>query len=151
MGLNAADGEDPGKFPVQGRDEDHGETTAAKEGQELVIPAVDGNNEGDQNGGDKDLNDPEAEYCRTIHCNAADYGPMRTGYPATRRAGVLAVVGTGGDIPEGSAREGGNNSGRNVNGSGFGVRGRAGRGRGRKRREGVLGSERVQWSGEEDD
>ena len=71
---------------------------------------------------------------------------------AARRAGVSAVVGTYGDRPEGSAREGGGRSGGNGNGRGFGVRGRAGGGRGRKRGGGgVPGSERVQWSGAEDD
>ena len=36
VGRNATDGEGPGKFPVQGREEDHRETTAAKEGRELT-------------------------------------------------------------------------------------------------------------------
>ena len=31
VGNNAADGEGPGQFPVQGREEYHGETAAAKE------------------------------------------------------------------------------------------------------------------------
>ena len=68
---------------------------------------------------------------------------MQAGHTAARRAGVSVVVGTDGDRPEGSAREGGGNR----NGSGFLVRGRAGRGRGRRRRGGVPGSERVQWRG----
>ena len=151
MGINSADGEGPGQFPVQGREEYHGETTAAKEGRELDIPADSGNNEVDGNGGDKDLNSPEAEYGRTIHCDAADYGPVRTGHPEARRAGVSAVVGTDGYRPEGSARKGGGSSGGNGNVSGFGVRGRVGQGRGRRRRGGVPGSERVKWSGAEDD
>ena len=88
VGINVADGEGPGQFPVQGREEDHGETAAAKGGQELKIPAFGGNNEGDGNGGYKDLNSMEAEYSRAIHCNAANYGPMQTGHPAARRAGV---------------------------------------------------------------
>ena len=118
----------------------------AKEGRELDIPTDGGNNEVDGNGGDTDLNSPEAEYGRAIHCNAADSGPMRAGHLAARRAGVSAVVGTYGDRPEGRAGEGGGSSGGNGNGSGFGVRGRAGQGRGRKRIGGVPGSERVQWS-----
>ena len=118
-------------------EEDHGETTAAQEGGELDIPADGGNNEGDGNGGDADLNSLEAEYGRAIHCDAADSGPMQAGHPVARRAGVSAVVGTDGDRPEGSAREGGRSSGRNVNGSRFGVRGQAGQGRGRIRRGGV--------------
>ena len=44
VGINAAGGEGPGKFPVQGREEDHGETTVVKEGRELDIPADGGNN-----------------------------------------------------------------------------------------------------------
>ena len=149
--INVADGEGPGQFPFQGREEDHRETAAEKEGREMDIPAVGGNNEGEGNGGDKELNSVEAEYGRAIHCDAADYGPMRAGHPAARRAGVSTVLGTDGDIPVGSTREGGGNSGGNGNGSGFGVRGRSGRGRGRKMRGGVPGSERVQWSGAEDD
>ena len=39
VGINAADGEGPGQFPVQGRKEYHGETTVAKEGREMDIPA----------------------------------------------------------------------------------------------------------------
>ena len=77
---------------------------------------------------------------------------MRTGHPAARRTGVSAVVGTDGDILEGSAVEGGGNSGGTGNGggSGFGARGRTGRVHGRNRGGGVSGSERVQWSGVED-
>ena len=65
-----------------------------KEGQELDIPAVGGNNEGDRNGGDKDINSTEAEYGRAIHCNSADSGPVQTGHPEARRTGVSLVVGT---------------------------------------------------------
>ena len=61
VGINAADGEGPGQFTVQGREEYHGETTAVKEGRELDIPANSGNNEGYGNGGDTDLDSPEAE------------------------------------------------------------------------------------------
>ena len=67
VGINAADGDGPGQLPVQGRKEDHGETTAAKEGRELDIPADGENNEGDRNGGDTDLNYTEAEYGLVIH------------------------------------------------------------------------------------
>ena len=56
VGLNAADGEVPGKFPVLGRDEDHGETTAAKEGRYLGITTAVGGTEGGRNGGDTDIN-----------------------------------------------------------------------------------------------
>ena len=88
MGVNGADGEGPGQFPVQGRKVDHGETAAAKEVKELDLPAFGGNNEGDMIGGDKYINYPEAEYDREIHCDAADPGPVRKGHPAARRAGV---------------------------------------------------------------
>ena len=101
----------------------------------MDIPAICRNNEGHGNGGDKDINSPEAEYGRAIHCDAADSGPVRKGHLAARRAGVLAVVGTDRDRTERSAREGGGSSGGNGNGRGFGfgVRGRAGRVRRRKR------------------
>ena len=36
------DGEGPGHFPVQVREEDHGGTTTAKEGRELGIPTAGG-------------------------------------------------------------------------------------------------------------
>ena len=62
----------------------------------MDIPADGGNNEGDGNGGDTDLNYLEAEYGCTIHCDAVGYGPLRTGHPAARRAGVSAVVVTDG-------------------------------------------------------
>ena len=58
LGLNAGDGEGPGYFPLQGHEEDHGETTVAKEGRELDIPAAGGENEGGGNGGDTDINSP---------------------------------------------------------------------------------------------
>ena len=149
LGINVADGEGPGQFPVQGRESDHWETAMAKEGRDMDIPANGRNNEGYGNGGNTDLNSPEAEYGRTIHCDAANSGLMRTGHLAARRAGVLVVVGTDGDRTEGSAREGDGSSGGNGNRSGSRVRGRSGRGRGRKRRGGVPGSERVQWRGVE--
>ena len=44
VGTNVADREGPGQFLVQGREEDHGETVAAKEGRDLDIPTVGGNN-----------------------------------------------------------------------------------------------------------
>ena len=81
MGINTADEEGPGQFPVQGHEEDHGETTAAKEGQELDIPAAGGGNEGGGNGGDTYINSPEVEYGCAIYCDADDYGPMQAGHP----------------------------------------------------------------------
>ena len=61
VGINAADVESPGQFPIQVCEEDHREKTAEKEGRELYIPAHGGNNEGDGNGGDTDLNSLESE------------------------------------------------------------------------------------------
>ena len=124
-----------------------GETTAAKGGWEVDIPAAGGDNERGGNGGDTEFNSPKAEYGRAMHCNAADSGPMRADHPADRRSGVSTVVGTDGDRPEGSARKGSGSSG--GNGNGFGVRGRAGQSRGRRKPGGAPGSERVQWSGVE--
>ena len=74
-----------------------------KEGKELGIPTAGGGTEEGGNGGDTDINYPEAEYGRAIYCNAADSGPMRAGHPAARRTGISAVVGAGGDRPGGSA------------------------------------------------
>ena len=110
VGVISADGEGPGKFPVQGREKDHGETAASKELQDLDIPSVGGNTAGDRNGGNKNIHYPEVEYSRAIHCDAADSRPVQTGHPTARRAGVSAMVGTDGDRPEGSAREGGGSS-----------------------------------------
>ena len=112
------------------------------EGRELDISTVGGNNEQGGNGGDKDLNSPEVEYGRAIHCDAANSGPIQIVHQSARRAGVLAVVVTDRDRPEGSERERGGSSGGNR--SGFGVKGRARRCHGRKRRRGVPGSEWVQ-------
>ena len=142
MGLNAADGEGPGNFSVQGREEYHGETTAAKEERELGITTASGGTEGGRYGGDTDINYPEAEYGRAIYCEAADSGPMRAGHLAARRAGVLAVVGADGDRPGRSAKTGGGIS----SGIGDGFRGGFGRGCWRRRRRGVPGIEQVQWS-----
>ena len=151
MGVDGEDGKGPRHFSVQGREEDNREAAATTEGRELVLPDVGGSNEVDRDSWDTDINPPEAEYGREIHCNATDSGHVRTGHPAARQTGVLAVVVTDGDILEGSAGEGGGSSGGTGNGVGFGfgVRGRTRRGRGRNRGGGVPGRERVQWSGVE--
>ena len=60
MGVDGADGEVPGQFPFQSFEEDHGEAAVTKEVQELGIPAVGGSNEGDGDGGDTNINYPEA-------------------------------------------------------------------------------------------
>ena len=145
VGVDGADVKGPGQIPVQGREEDHREAAAAKEGRELGIPAVGGSNEGDGDGGDTDINSPEAEYGRAIHCDAANSRPVRTIHPAARHAGVSEVVGTDGDRLEGSGGGGRGRSGGTGNGGRFGggVRGRTGGDRGRNRGEGVPRSERV--------
>ena len=61
VGVDGKDGEVPGQFSVQGREEDHGEAAVATEVQELVLPAVGESNEGDRDGWDTDINPPEAE------------------------------------------------------------------------------------------
>ena len=148
VGVDGADGEGPGQLPVQGCEEYHREAAVEKEGRELCIPADGGSNEGDGDDGDTDINSPEAEYSRAIHCDTADSGPVQTVHPTARRAGVSAVVGTYRDSLEGSAGEGGGRSGGTGNGgkSGGGVRGKTRGGRGRNRGGGVPGSKRVQWS-----
>ena len=75
---------------------------------------------------------------------------MRAGHPAARSAGVSDLVGAGGDRPGGSAEKGGGVSDKIGNGDGVigGVDQGADQGRGR-RRGGVSGSKRVQWSGVE--
>ena len=149
MGPNSLDGEGPGQFSVQGCEEDHWEKTAAKEGRELGIPTAGGVTEGSRNGGDTDVYYTEAEYSCAIYFDADDSGPMREVHLASRSAGVLEVVGAGGDRPGGSAETGGGISDE----IGDGVRGGVGRGsdRGRgRRRGGVSGSERVKWSRVED-
>ena len=135
MGVDGEDGEVPGQFSSQGRKEYHGGEAAATEGRELVLSAVVRSNEGDRDGWDTDINLLEAEYGCAIHFDTADYGHVRTYYPAARRAVVSAVVGTGGDRLELSAGEGGRSSGRTGNGGGFGfgVRGRTGKGLRRNR------------------
>ena len=96
MGADSEDGEGPGLFSVQGRAEDHGEASAAREGRELVLPFVGGSNEGDRDSLDTDINPTEAEYGCAIYCDAADSVPVRKGHLAARRAGILAVVGIDG-------------------------------------------------------
>ena len=155
MGPNSSDVEGPGQFPVQGREEDHWEETTEKEGRELGLPTAGGGTVGGGNGGDTDVYYTEAEYGRTIYCDANNSGPMRAGHPATRSAGVSEVVGAGRDRPGGRAEICGIISDKIGEGYGDGVRGggigwEADQGRGR-RRGGVSGSKRVKWSRAEDD
>ena len=148
LGLHPEDGEGPGQFSFQGREDDHWKETSEKEIRELGIPTAGGGKEGSGNGGDTDIHNTEAEYGRAIYCDATDYGPMRAGHSAARSASVLAVVGAGRDRPGGSAETGGGIDDE----VGDGVRGGVGRGaeRDRGRRQGgVSGSERVQWIGVE--
>ena len=59
LGTHPKDGEGPGQFSVQGREEDHWEATAAKEIREMVIPTAVGSKEGSGNGGDTDIHHTE--------------------------------------------------------------------------------------------
>ena len=114
----------------------------------MGIPDYGGGNEGSGNGGDTEVHNTETEHSRAIYCDTNDYGPMRAGHPAARSAGVLAVVGARHNIPGGGEETGGG-----VNDKiGDRVGGGVGHGteRCRGRREGVSGSERVNWSGAED-
>ena len=104
VGPHPEDGEGPGQFSVQGREEDHWEATTTKEGRELGIPTAGGGKEGSGNGGDTYIHHTEAEYGRRIYCDATDSGPMRAGHPAARSAGVLEVVGAFQDRPGGGAK-----------------------------------------------
>ena len=92
MGTDGEDGKGPGQFLVQGHAEDHGETDEAREGRDLVLPFVGWSDEGGNDRSDTDVNPPEAEYGRTIYCDAADSGPVQKGHSAARCAGILAVV-----------------------------------------------------------
>ena len=60
VGVNGADGEGSGQFPVQGFEEYQMETAAEKEEWDMDLPSVGGSNKGDRNGGDKNINSPEA-------------------------------------------------------------------------------------------
>ena len=150
LGHQPEDGEGPVQFSVQGREKDHWEATAAKETRELGIPNAGGGKEGRRHGGDTEIHHTESEYGLTIYCDANDYRPMREGHPAARSAGVSEVVGAGRDRPGGSATTGGGIDDEIGNGlrEGFGRADKRDRGR---RRCGVYGSKRVQWSGAEDD
>ena len=72
VGADGEDGEGPGQFSVQCHKEYHREAAAAREGRELVLPFVGSRNEVYRNGSDMDINPPEAEYGRAIHCGTAD-------------------------------------------------------------------------------
>ena len=100
MGSDEEDGKIPGQFSVLGRVEAHREASAAREGQDgqdLVLPFVGGSNEGARDRPDTDINPSEAEYGRTIYCDAADSEPVRKSHQAAGRAGSPVVVGTDGD------------------------------------------------------
>ena len=149
LGPHSEDGEGPGKFSVQGREEDHWEATAEKERRDLGIPTPGRGTEGSMNGGDADVHNMEAEYSPAIYCDATNSGTMRAGHSAARSAGVSAVVGAGPDRPGGSAETGGgiNDEIRDRIRGGVGQVSKRGR---RRRQGGVSGSKRVKWSGVED-
>ena len=126
----------------------------AKEGQELGLPTAGGGTEGGGYGGNTDVYYTEAKYSCAIYCDAADYGPMRVGHPEARIAGVLEVVGAGGNRPGGSEETGNGirkiseteseeeDSNREPTGA---------KGGGKEESQGVSGSSEAEWSGAEDD
>ena len=149
MGPNPEDGEGPGHFSVQGREEDHWEETVAKKIRELGIPTAGGDKERSGNGGDTEIHHTEAEYGRAIYYDAANSVPIRAGHPVARSTGVSEAVGLVRDRPGGSVKTGGSIIDDEI---GDGFRGGFGRGSKRdcgRRRGGVSGSEQVQWSGVE--
>ena len=155
MGINVADGEGPVKFPVQGREEYHGETAAAKEVRELDIPAVGGNNEGDGNGGDKDINSPEAEYGCAIHCDAADSGPVQKRPPGGQVRGCLGGGGKRSGLDLKGAQEKAAEAAAETemeadSESEDNLEGATG-GRGEEESQGARGSSGAEWSRAEDD
>ena len=96
MGPDEEDGKGPGQFSVQGCAKTHGEAAASwegRDGRDLVIPLVGRSNEGGRDLPDTDINPPEAEYGRSVYCNAANSGPVRKGHQAAGRAGTPSVVG----------------------------------------------------------
>ena len=81
----------PGHFSVQGCAEAHREAAAAREGQDgrdLVLPFVDGSNEGGRDRPDTYVNTSETEYSCTIYCNMAESEPVRKGHQADGRTGA---------------------------------------------------------------
>ena len=94
MGTDGEDGKGPGQFSVQGCAEAHGEVAAAQERRDLVLPFAGRSDEGGRDCSDSDVNAPEAEYGRTIYCDAADSGTVQKGQPTAGRMGSQAVVGT---------------------------------------------------------
>ena len=60
VGPHSEDGEGPGQFSVQGREEDQWEATTSKERRELGLPTDGGGTEGSGNGGDTDIHNTEA-------------------------------------------------------------------------------------------
>ena len=146
---HSEDGEGPGQLSAQGSKEDHWEATAAKERREMGLPTSGGGTEGSGNGGDTDIHNMGAEYGCAIYCDATDSGSMQAGHSAARSAGVSEVVGAGLNRPGGSKETGGginNEIGDRVGGV-FGQVAERGY---RRRQEGVSGSKRVKWRGEED-
>ena len=154
MGTDGEDGKGPGQFSVQGCAESFWESAAPWERRDLVLTFSGGSDEGGRDRLDSDVNPLEAEYGCAIYCDAADSGPVQKGQPTAERTGNPEVVGTDGDLLEGSAREGGSSrsdESRNEGVYGLVVGGQRhnGQDRGRHRGGGVPGRKRVQWSGVE--
>ena len=76
MGPHSDDGEGPGQLSVQGREEARKEADAAEDRRELVLSGSGGNTGGSGARGDTEVDNMEAEYSRTIYCDATNSGPM---------------------------------------------------------------------------
>ena len=76
MGVDGKNIKCPGCLSRKGSAEAHGETSSTRERWEVVLPVTGRSNEGGRDCSDLDLNPPEAEYGRTIYCDAADSRPV---------------------------------------------------------------------------
>ena len=76
VGPDVEDGVSPGRLPGKGCKAPNREATLSWEGWSVVLPISDGSNEGGGGSADQYVDPSEAEYGRTIYCNATDSGPM---------------------------------------------------------------------------
>ena len=70
------DGAGPEYFSTHDRVTDHWEAAEDMGGSELVIPLIEGGNGGSRLRGDWYICPKEAEYGRTVYCDATDSGPL---------------------------------------------------------------------------
>ena len=76
MGPDPRDGAGPEKLSAQGRAAADRETSETEVGQEMGIYSSGGSDGGYRIKGDWGLHHEEAEYGRTIYCDANDSGPL---------------------------------------------------------------------------